>query len=261
MKKLLIAASAAILLASCGAAEDAVKDAGAATKEAVKDAGAATKEAAKDAAAATKDAAGKVKEFVADKLPSKFEGAAKGTYKIEKTHAFLTASVSHGGLSDYRMDFTDFDATLNFDPNDASATTIEFSVNPASVATHYPGNYKAGHADSPYETWDEEIARGAKFFNSDKFPKAMFKSTKTRRTGPYSAKVTGDLTFLGVSKPVTFDVTYNGVGNKPWYGEMDLIGFNADATISRSEYGLTAMKNGIGDEVEISFSGEFLQTQ
>lgn len=268
MKKLMIAASAAILLASCGAAEDAVKDAGDAVKDAgaktvevAKDAGAATKDAVKDAGAATAEAAGKVKDYVADKMPGKLADAAKGTYNIEKTHAFLTASVGHGGLSDYRMDFTDFDATMNFDPNDASATTIEFSVNPASVTTHYPGNYKAGHADSPYNTWDEEIARSAKFFNSDKFPKAMFKSTKTRRTGPYSAKVTGDLTFLGVSKPVTFDVTYNGVGNKPWYGEMDLIGFNADATISRSEFGLTALKNGIGDEVTISFSGEFLQVQ
>ncbi len=257
MKKLILTVPFALALMACGAAEQTVKDAG----DAVANAGAKTVEAAKDAGAATKEAASDMVDYVADKLPGKLEGAAKGTYAIEKTHAFLTASVSHGGLSDYRMDFTDFDATMVFDPNDASATSIEFSVNPASVKTHYSGDYKAGHANSGFETWDEQLSRDAKFFNSDSFPKATFKSTKVRRTGPYSAKVKGDLTFLGVSKPVTFDVTYNGVGNKPWYGEMDLIGFNADATISRSEFGLTAMKGGIGDEVEISFSGEFLQTQ
>lgn len=257
MKKLILTLPFALALAACGAAEQTVKDAG----DAVSDAGAKTAEVMKDAGDATKDAAGKVADYVADKMPGKLKDAAAGTYSVEKTHAFLTASVSHGGLSDYRMDFTDFDATMTFDPSDASKTSIEFSVNPASVATHYSGNYKAGHANSGYETWDEQLSRDAKFFNSDNFPKAIFKSNKVRRTGPYSAKVKGDLTFLGMSKPVTFDVTYNGVGNKPWYGEMDLIGFNADATISRSEFGLTAMKGGIGDEVTISFSGEFLQTQ
>ena len=64
---------------------------------------------------------------------------------------------------------------------------------------------------------------------------------------------------MGVSKAITFDVKYNGVGNKPWFGERDLIGFNADTTINRSEFGLTALKGGIGDEVALSFSGEFLQ--
>ncbi len=257
MKKLILTLPFALSLAACGAAEKTVNEAG----NAVADAGAKTVEAAKDAGAATKKAAGEMVDYVADQLPSKLKDAAKGTYALEKTHAFLTASVSHGGLSDYRMDFTDIDATMNFDPDDASATSIEFSVNPASVVTHYPGDYKAGHGDSGFETWDEQLSRDAKFFNTDNFPEATFKSTKVRRTGPYSAKVTGDLTFLGVTKPVTFDVTYNGVGNKPWYGEMDLIGFNADATISRSEFGLTAMKGGIGEQVEISFSGEFLQTQ
>lgn len=250
MKKLMIAASTALLLSACGAAEDTVKDAGAKTVEAAKDAG-----------AATKDAAGKVKDYVADKLPGKLEGADAGTYSVDKGHAFLTATVSHGGLSDYRMDFTDFDATMTFNPNDASETSIEFTVNPASVTTHYPGDYKAGHGNTGFETWDEHLSRDAKFFNTDSFPKAMFKSTKVRRTGPYSAKVTGDLTFLAVSKPVTFDVSYNGVANKPWFGERDLIGFNADTTISRADFGLTALKGGIGDDVTISFSGEFLQNE
>jgi len=257
MKKIIAVAGAAILMSACGAAENSVKDA----SDAVKDAGTKTTAAVKDAGAATKDAAVKAADFVGDKLPGKLKNADAGSYSVDKGHAFLTASVSHGGLSDYRMDFTDFDAAMTFDPNNASKTSIEFTVNPASVTTHYPGDYKAGHAKTGFETWDEHLSRHEKFFNTDKFPKAMFKSTNVRRTGPYSAKVKGDLSFLGMSKPVTFDVTYNGVANKPWFGERDLIGFNADTTISRADFGLTALKGGIGDDVTISFSGEFLQNE
>ena len=255
MKKLALSISLAAILAACGAAEQSVKGA------ANTDLGAKVTDAAKQSTAATKHAADKMAEFVTDKIPQKLADTAAGTYSLDKSHAFLTASVSHGGLSDYRMDFTDLDATIQLDPSDTSKTSISFTVNPASIKTHYPGDYKAGHAKTGFESWDEHISKHAKFFNSDNFPKASFQSTTTKRTGPYTAKVTGDLTFLGVSKAVTFDVKYNGVGNKPWFGERDLIGFNADTTISRSEFGLTALKGGIGDEVSLSFSGEFLQNE
>ncbi len=244
MKNLVLTLSLAASLAACGAAEQSVDSAA---------------NAAKQSSAAVKDGAEKMAEFVADKIPAKLVDAGAGTYSLDKNHAFLTATVSHGGLSDYRMDFTELDATVQLDPSDASKTSISFTVNPASITTHYPGDYKAGHAKSAFESWDDHISRDAKFFNTDNFPKASFQSTKTKRTGPYTAKVTGDLTFLGVSKAITFDVKYNGVGNKPWFGERDLIGFNADTTINRSEFGLTALKGGIGDEVALSFSGEFLQ--
>ncbi|MEQ9314317.1 MAG: YceI family protein, partial [Henriciella sp.] len=73
--------------------------------------------------------------------------------------------------------------------------------------------------------------------------------------------VTGDLTFLGVTRPVTLDVTYNGTANAPWYGERDLIGFDATTTINRSEFGQDSLQGVISDEVVIEFSGEFLQDE
>ena len=73
--------------------------------------------------------------------------------------------------------------------------------------------------------------------------------------------MTGDLTFLGVTRPVTLDVTFNGVGNTPWTGERDILGFNASTTITRSEYGQESLQGVISDEVEIEFSGEFLQEE
>ena len=73
--------------------------------------------------------------------------------------------------------------------------------------------------------------------------------------------VTGDLTLLGVTKPVSLDVSYNGVANPPWFGERDVIGFDASTTVQRSEFGMAAYIPNISDAVTVEFSGEFLQDE
>jgi len=187
---------------------------------------------------------------------------APGAYSLEKSHAFMTISVGHNsGISQYRISFTDFDADLVFDPKAPESSTISFSVNPASVETNYPGDYKAGHADSQWESWNEDVSRDAKWLNSDVFPEISFVSTGASKTGDLSGTVTGDLTLLGVTQPVTLDVSYNGVANPPWYQGRDVIGFDATTTVSRSEFGMTAAVPAIGDEVTVEFSGEFLQDE
>ncbi|MDJ0920419.1 MAG: YceI family protein [Henriciella sp.] len=190
------------------------------------------------------------------------EGITAADYALEKNHAFLTFKVGHGGgLSQYRVSFTDFDANLSFDPADPEAASLSVSINPLSVETNYPGDYKASHADSPYETWNEDLGRNPQWLNGDEFPAIEFVSTGIERSSDTAGTVTGDLTFLGQTNPVTLDVTYNGVGRAPWFGERDLIGFDASTTITRSEWGMGAYLPMIGDEVEVTFSGEFLQAE
>lgn len=187
---------------------------------------------------------------------------APGAYSLEKNHAFMTVKVGHSaGISQYRISFTDFDANLNFDPAAPESSDITFSINPAMVETNYPGDYKAGHADSPWESWNEDVSRDEKWLNSDAFPEITFASTGATRTSDLSGTVTGDLTLLGVTKPVTLDVTYNGVANPPWFGERDVIGFDASTTVLRSDFGMVAYIPNIGDEVTVEFSGEFLQDE
>ncbi len=187
---------------------------------------------------------------------------APGAYSLEKNHAFMTVKVGHSaGISQYRISFTDFDANLNFDPAAPESSDITFSINPAMVETNYPGDYKAGHADSPWESWNEDVSRDEKWLNSDAFPEITFVSTGATKTGDLSGTVTGDLTLLGVTKPVTLDVTYNGVANPPWFGERDVIGFDASTTVLRSDFGMVAYIPNIGDEVTVEFSGEFLQDE
>jgi len=185
-----------------------------------------------------------------------------GAYSLERNHAFLEFAVGHaGGISDYIVHFGDFDADLSFDPADPTASSLSVTVNPADLIVNYPGDYKAGHADSGFETWAEDMSRNERWLNADNFPEITFTSTDVALPSGNTGTVTGDLTFLGVTQPVTLDVTYNGLANMPWFGERDLIGFNATTTINRSEFGMTAAIPNITDEVTVSFSGEFLQDE
>lgn len=187
---------------------------------------------------------------------------AAGPYSLEKTHAFMTVKVGHGGgISQYRISFTDFDADLEFDPGAPENSSITLSINPTALETNYPGDYKAGHANSDWDSWNEDVARDAKWLNADAFPEITFVSTAATKTGDLSGTVTGDLTLLGVTKPVTLDVTYNGVANPPWFAGRDVIGFDASTTIMRSDFGMAAAIPNITDEVVVEFSGEFLQDE
>lgn len=187
---------------------------------------------------------------------------AAANYSLEKNHAFMTIKVGHnGGITQYRISFTDFDADLAFDPADPEASNISLTINPAVVETNYPADYTAGHPDSQWSSWNEDVSRDAKWLNSDEHPQITFVSTSAARTGDLTGTVTGDLTLLGVTKPVTLDVAYNGVANPPWFGERDVIGFDASTKLNRSEFGMAAYIPNIGDEVTVEFSGEFLQDE
>lgn len=195
-------------------------------------------------------------------LHEKLVDVAADTYSLEKTHAFLYFKIPHGyGLSNYRIAFTDFDASLDFDPANPESATLDVTINPMGIATTYPGYYKASHQDSPYETWNEDISRNPKSLNADVHPEISFTATGISRTGDDTGTVTGDLTLLGVTKPVTLDATYNGVTNVSWFGERDILGFDATATFKRSDFGMTDYAPIIGDEVTVTFSGEFLQDE
>ncbi len=179
---------------------------------------------------------------------------AEANYSLDKGHAFLTWTVMHNGLSGYTVNFTDFDADIDFNPANPVESTISLTINPVALETNYPDPEKKIE-------WEEELATDDKFLNGDEHPEITFVSTGVEQTGDNTGIVTGDLTFRGVTQSVPVEVTYNGTGNAPWFGERDLIGFDAVTTISRSDFGVTAMVPMISDEVVIEFSGEFLQDE
>lgn len=209
------------------------------------------------APAATEPAAAPAGEAAAP--AADVEYGAAGTYAIDPTHTSVTWRVNHFGLSKYTGRFKTVDATLQFNPEDPAANSITVTIDPLSVETDYPADYKASHADSPYATWNEDLARNANWLNGDAFPQITFTSTSITQETASTGKVTGDLTFLGVTKPVTLDVTYNGKANFPWAPEADKIGFSAKAVLKRSDFGNATYAPNIGDEVEVLIETEFQQ--
>jgi polyisoprenoid-binding protein YceI len=177
-----------------------------------------------------------------------------GTYYIDRGHARVLFQVSHLGLSNYTALFTDYDATLTFDPDNPTATTLTATIDAGSVETHYP---------DPALDFNAVVA-GPEFLDAAQFPKITFTSTVVAVTGENTADVTGDLTLHGVTKPVTLQVHYGG-----GYGQTDFdpggarIGFSATGQIMRSEFGIgygvpaPGTTFGVSDAVGIIIEAEF----
>ena len=178
-----------------------------------------------------------------------FVEASGGNYKLEKSHAFLTWRVKHNGLSNYTARFTDFDASIDFDPENPVQSSVIATINPLSVETDHPTD----------DGWNNKLATDGKWFDGEKFPQIVFKSTSVEQTGEFTGIITGELTLLGVTSEVKLNATYNGTGNAPWFGTRDLIGFSATGSLKRSDFGMTALLPNIGDEVEIIIEAEFLE--
>jgi polyisoprenoid-binding protein YceI len=166
--------------------------------------------------------------------------APSGAYTLDKTHAFIIWSLKHIGTSTYYGQFNDFDAQLTFDPENPAASTLSVTVPVTSLYVNY------NDASEPDLFYNELLGRPTsrnaegddRFFREDEFPTITFNATGIDLTGDGTGTVTGDLTLLGVTKPLTLDVTFNGV--RPGFGTPTVIGFSATGTVNRSEWGMAA---------------------
>lgn len=172
--------------------------------------------------------------------------APSGEYKLDKSHASLVWKIKHWGLSRYTARFTKFDAQLRLDAAAPERSTLLVSIDPTSVETDYPGE----------GDFDEEL-RGSRFFDIARYPSIQFRSSRIQKTGPNTARVTGDLEFLGQTKPLVLDVTFNGsIVPHPMTGRPAL-GFSAQGTMRRSLWGLNTFLDHLSDDVDISVEAEF----
>lgn len=177
-----------------------------------------------------------------------------GTYSLDRSHASLLFRVDHMGFSRYTARFTDFDAELEFDPEQPAAASLTATVETASIETDFP---------FPEQVDFDAQLQGEEWLNTAEHPQMTFRSTGVTMTGPSSARIDGELTLRGVTKPMTFDATFNG-----GYPGMSLdpnarIGFSARGTLQRSDYGMRfgipepGSNMGVGDEVEVIIEVEF----
>jgi polyisoprenoid-binding protein YceI len=172
-----------------------------------------------------------------------------GLYKLDQTHASVTWKVSHLGLSNYTARFTKIDADLFFDPRDPTKSKLTASVDPTSIRTDYP--------NASEKDFDKKLAQDETWFNATKFPDIRFSSTRIEKTGEKTGKIYGDLTFLGVTKPLVLDVTFNGSYLKKPFADTPALGFSAKSVLKRSEWGFNTYVPMIGDDVELLIEVEF----
>lgn len=172
-----------------------------------------------------------------------------GVYKLDKGHASLTWKVSHLGLSNYTARFTRFNADLTFNPEKPEDSKVVVTVDPTSIKTDYP------FADK--KDFDKVLVEGKEWFNSKAFPKISFESTKIERTGENTGVMSGNLSFLGVTKPVSLNITFNGAMIKQPFSKKPALGFSAQGILKRSDWGMATYVPNIGDEVELLIEVEF----
>lgn len=178
--------------------------------------------------------------------------APAGTYALEKEHASLTWRVRHMGLSNYTARIKNFDTTIRFDPTDFAKSSVQASVDLASIETDFaPAHGRDFNAELKSEP----------FFNVAKFPRATFVSTKVTATGPRTMKVDGTLTLLGVSKPLTLTATLNGSLKSHPFAKVPALGFSITGQVPRLAFGLNPppIRQGVGEVIDIAIEAEFLQ--
>lgn len=169
--------------------------------------------------------------------------APAGTYRLDKQHASLTAKVSHLGMSYYTLRFDGLDGSYQYDPARPEATKLQVSIDPRSVDTGDP-------------KFNQQIAD--QFFDATKYPEIRFVSTVVHSSGEGRGSVTGDLSFHGVTKPVTLDVVYNGGGQGQEHEQR--MGFSATTVIRRSDFGVNNYLPMVGDDVSLLIEVEFSRT-
>lgn len=166
------------------------------------------------------------------------------SYALDPVHTRVAFQVSHAGFSNPVGSFSGTTGTLEFDDRDWSSAHLSVQIPIATL--------DLGDAD-----WQEKILDRT-FFDAEKFPEARFVSTRVEPTGENTAQVTGDLTLHGVTRPVTLAVTLNALKRHPLTLKKTA-GFSATATLSRKEFGMTAWKSVVGDEVRLIVEAEALR--
>ncbi|QCO05093.1 YceI family protein [Azospirillum argentinense] len=167
--------------------------------------------------------------------------AAPVAYKLDPAHTAVVFIVDHLGFAKAMGRFNTVAGELSFDKNAADKSSLSVTIDTTSVDTN--------HAKR------DEHLKSPDFFNAKEFPKMTFKSTKIEKTGDKTGKLHGDLTLLGVTKPVVLDVSFNKDGVSP-ASKMDTVGFSARGTIKRSDFGMKYGVPNIGDDIQIIIESE-----
>jgi len=170
--------------------------------------------------------------------------AQAGTWKIDPMHSTAQFSVRHLGISTVRGAFTKVSGTANYDAADPAKTSLDASIEAASV-------------DTRVEMRDNDL-RSPNFLDAQKYPTITFHSKQVKATGAGKLQITGDLTIHGVTKEVVLDVDGPSAAVKdPWGNQR--IGASATTKINRMDFEVKGAPVVVADEINITIDVELIQ--
>lgn len=168
------------------------------------------------------------------------------TYSFDKAHTQIFFAADHLGFTQSYGKFLEFDGGFVFDRGAPEKSSVNVVVKTASI-------------DMDHEKWNAHL-KNADFLNVEKFPEMTFKSTAIKVTGENTADITGDLTLLGVTKPLTLSTVFNKADKNPFSNAYHA-GFTASGSLKRSDFGMTYGLPGVGDEVKLMINVEGIRAE
>jgi polyisoprenoid-binding protein YceI len=162
------------------------------------------------------------------------------SFKIDPVHSAILFKINHFGVGDIYGRFDAFSGTFTIDAADPSKDAVNVEIKTDSVDTNAPDRDK--HIKSP------------DFFNAAQYQTATFKSTSVKKVDDKTYQVAGDFTLRGVTKPLTLDVKAIGTGPGP-KGEIRS-GWEATATLKRSDFEVKTFLPAVGDDVGLTIAIE-----
>ncbi|OGS05175.1 MAG: hypothetical protein A3I76_00580 [Elusimicrobia bacterium RIFCSPLOWO2_02_FULL_61_11] len=184
--------------------------------------------------------------YVALALAALAAPAGAASYKIDPAHSSVTFTVAHMAISKVHGRFDKFSGTLDYTPGETKTWKTEAVIETASI------NTSAADRDNHLRSPD--------FFNAGKFPAMTFKSVKVSGVKGMKGKVHGELTLMGVTRPVVLEVEASGPATDPWGNER--LGAVATTVINRKDFGLVwnkVLETGgllVGEKVNITLELE-----
>jgi polyisoprenoid-binding protein YceI len=168
------------------------------------------------------------------------------TWTVDPNHTQVEFSAKHMGIMTVKGHITGVQATIDFNEDDFTASTVAATIDPTTLTTN--DERRDGHLKSP------------DFLNVEQFPTIAFKSSRIERAAHDQYRMAGDLTIRGLTRPVVLDVVYSGQAKDPM-GNMHA-GFSAYTTINRKDWGLNwnmALETGgllVGEDVKLALEVE-----
>lgn len=169
-------------------------------------------------------------------------------YRFDTDHTEISFYWNHVGISRQHAHFDELDGTIVIDEETPANSKLELTIPAASISSGVP-------------KFDEHL-KSADFFEVEKYGEITFVSREIVKTGPESGRIVGDLTIKGITKPVTLHVTRTFKGEHPLSGMNPAFedafyqGFEAEARVLRSDWGLDMYAPLVSDWVEIEIVSE-----